>query len=489
MSRFFVKAVSLVFSFVLLGSTFSTFAVSLGDFFSEYIETIAPNVPQSYKYIDLQYKNTNLTASQRTTLQKMVYLDLFPNVAIMFPYNVSITEQMGSLMIERNYPALDVAYDKWLLLTDEVLSIWLSQLPSYFERYGVTSTNLSDYPMLTDVQAQLETYFLYKDRINQKDMEYGAIQGLVKSLDDTYTVFMPPAESQVFYDGLSETEFSGIWAYIELTNEWQLMVVAPIRNSPADRAGILASDIIIQIDDYIIKWDENITELVDRIKWPTWTKVSLTVLRKKETLTIDVVRATIIVPLIESEMLANDVFYLRINSFGNGVGDLVIKELQNFQTLWAKKLIIDVTNNPGGLLDDTVDILQYFVPKWSIVATTRSLWTDQSYVSQWSEFSFSTIPTVILTNAWSASASEILAWVVSEYNNKAIILWRQSFGKWSVQSLLDYADGSSLKITTAKRYVADRTDSIEGVWIPVDIISDKTWEELIDEAMMLLNNM
>lgn len=463
--------------------------MTLGSFFEDYVDAIAPDMPQSYRHIQLNFTNTSLTDNQRETLQKIVYLDLFPNIPISFPYNTPINERIGSLLIERNYPTLSVAYEN-MMLTQDVVDIWLSQLPLYYQRFGVeTSPRSVSYPLLHDIQAELEESFLYRDRLDMQTMEYGAAQWLIESLDDTYTTFMPPAQTTLFYEGINEVEFSGIGAYIELTNAWQLMIVAPIKNSPAQRAGIQAGDIIVQIDDYKISGNENITELVDRIKGPSWTKVSLSVLRDSQTLVIDVIRDTIIVPMVETELLDNNVFYLRINSFGDGVANKVINELQRMQDIGAQKLIIDVTNNPGGLLSETLKILEYFVPEGEVIATSRYINDEEQFIADETSFSLLQTPIVILVNEWSASASEILAWAISRYNTNTILLGKQTFGKGSVQSLIDYSDGSALKMTIAKWYIADSTNSIEWVGIPADIISDNEWQDLIDEALSLISNM
>ncbi|MCK5027860.1 MAG: S41 family peptidase, partial [Candidatus Pacebacteria bacterium] len=278
-----------------------------------------------------------------------------------------------------------------------------------------------------------------------------AINGLVGSLEDPYSIFLPPIESKMFEEDVSGS-FEGVGMEVGLRDNI-LTVISPLKNTPADQAGLMAGDKIIQIDE-TPTYDLALNEAVNIIRGPRGTIVTLSIVREgeDETLTIDIVRDKIEIPVLESELLDNGIYVIELYSFYETAPHLFEKAITEFKQSGSDKLIIDLRNDPGGFLNAAVDIAGNFLPNGKLIARenfgvdikenehrTRGNFLLKDY-----EYDM-----VILINQGSASASEILAGALSEYN-LATLVGEKSFGKGSVQELIKFNDGTSLKLTIAR---------------------------------------
>ncbi len=282
-----------------------------------------------------------------------------------------------------------------------------------------------------------------------QDRVYGSIKGLVDSLGDPYSEFFTPVESEAF-----ETELSGNLEGVGMTvgfKEGALTVIAPLKGSPAEKAGVLAGDIIAKIDG-TDSLSMNVDAAIKLIRGPKGTTVKLTMLRKdaKEPIEIPIVRDVIQIPTVETQK-KDGVFIVKIYEFNATASNLFRGAMKEFFYSGYDKLIIDVRNNPGGYLNSAVDTASWFLPSGKIVVTEdygdrRSPIEHRS--KGYNVFGGKT-KIVVLTNGGSASASEILAGALSDYG-VATLVGEKTFGKGSVQEVVPIGDGTSLKITIAK---------------------------------------
>lgn len=278
---------------------------------------------------------------------------------------------------------------------------------------------------------------------------WGAIQGLAASYDDPYTVFFPPEETELFESDI-QGEFSGIGIEIGI-RDGLLTVVAPLSGTPADKAGLLPKDIIIEIDG---RDSTNISteSAVKAIRGKRGTPVVLTIAREGETepLEISIIRDIIQVPTTES-YIEDGVFIIKFYSFSAKSASLFRDELQKFANSDTDYLIIDLRGNPGGFLQAAISVASWFVPEGEVLVTEtfENKREDRIHVSSGPKNFPGAERLVILTNAGSASAAEILAGSLRDYR-QALLVGDNTFGKGSVQELIEITPETALKVTIAK---------------------------------------
>ncbi len=294
----------------------------------------------------------------------------------------------------------------------------------------------------------VESKHIGETPVDRQKLVWGAIEGMVASLGDPYTVFFPPKDNEDF-KGEIKGEFSGIGAEIGLRKNI-LTIIAPIKNSPAERAGLKAGDKILKIDS-TFTGELTLDEAVHLIRGESGTKVTLTISRNGEDkpLALEVTRGLIKIPVITTEKKGDGIFVIRLFSFSQNSDSEFKSAVQEFVKSGSKKLVLDLRNNPGGYLDSSVIIASWFIPEGEIVA--QEVFRDRKPI-EYRSFGFGIlehVPTVVLVNQGSASASEILAGALQEHK-KAILIGEKTFGKGSVQELEEVTGDTSLKITIAK---------------------------------------
>ena len=280
-------------------------------------------------------------------------------------------------------------------------------------------------------------------------MVYGAIEGMVKSLKDPYTVFFKPVESKQFLDDVSGS-FSGIGAEIGIRKDI-LTVISPLEDSPAQQAGLRAGDRILKIDDEVTA-EMTVNQAVNLIRGPKDTVVKLTVSRPSddEVKEISITRGDIKIPTIKWELKNDKIAYVQLFNFGQTApGEFRNKILEVLRGS-ADRIILDLRNNPGGYLEVSQDIAGWFMEPGSVVVIESfgNGTEDKEYRTSGNGV-LKNIPLVVLINEGSASASEILAGALRDNRNIKLI-GAKSFGKGSVQELSNLREGTSLKVTIAK---------------------------------------
>lgn len=327
-----------------------------------------------------------------------------------------------------------------------------------------------------------------------EDKLWGAIQGLAASYGDEYTVFMPPVAKQIF-DTQVAGDFSGVGMEIGLRGGF-LTVIAPIKDTPAYRAGIKSGDIILRIDD-VSTQGMSVETAVSKIRGPKGTAVTLEVVRvdrdNGKPFSVSVVRDTIELPTVDYALREDGIFAIQVYMFNGQAPRKFAEALLAFEQSGSQKLVIDLRNNPGGYLEAAVDMASSFIDAGAVIVTqaSRSGTDDQVYRSSGFGTGFQNTEIVVLLNGGSASASEIFAGALRDHN-RATLIGTQSFGKGSVQQVYEVTEDTQVKITVA-RWLTPKGISISHEGLTPDIVVEipedtpEGADPILDRAVEYLN--
>ena len=329
--------------------------------------------------------------------------------------------------------------------------------------------------------------------IGNQEKVWGAISGLVDSYNDPYTNFLPPKENADFETTI-QGEFSGVGMEVGMEDDI-LTIVAPLKGTPSEKAGVESGDKIIAIDGFITQ-NMSIDEAVDLIRGERGTEVTLTIFREgtEEPFDVNIIRDVINIPTIDTE-IKDDVFIISLYNFSANASTDFRNALIKFIGSGKNKMILDLRGNPGGFLNAAVDISSFFLPAGKVIVTEDFGDGEQKYFrSKGHDIFNDNLEMIILVNRGSASASEIVAGALKEHG-VAQVLGTNTFGKGSVQELVPITPETSLKVTIARWLTPNGTSISDGGLSP-DILIDKVPEgseiELYDyqlqEALRILNN-
>ncbi|MDP3727300.1 MAG: S41 family peptidase [bacterium] len=304
-----------------------------------------------------------------------------------------------------------------------------------------------DFSLFWEVWSEIEAKYVDRDSIDRKKLVEGAIGGLVKALKDPYTVFLPPQQSKLFREDVRGS-FGGIGAEIGMRKNI-LTIIAPLKGSPAERAGLKAGDKILKINATTTA-DLSLEEAVSFIRGPIGTKVTLAITRDdEETEEVEITRATIVIPIIETARKDDGVFYVRLMSFNEQSTLEFRRAIREFLVAGDSKFILDLRSNPGGYLDAAVDIASWFIPAGEVVAREKTADGSEVLYRSSGHRLLESVPVVVLVDQGSASASEIVAGALRDIRGVKLV-GAKTFGKGSVQEVENLKGGASLKITIAK---------------------------------------
>ena len=334
-----------------------------------------------------------------------------------------------------------------------------------WDRAVLATETYEELKTFTEVLAHIQKH--YVEEVKTKDLVYGAIRGMLATLDP-HSAFMPP---DVYKEVQVETkgEFGGVGIQIGIKDN-RLTVIAPIDGTPADRAGVKAGDFIIKVNEESTK-DMTLVDAVQKMRGPKGTKVTLTIQREgaAEPMVFVLTREIIKIESVRSKMLDGNMGYIRVTQFQDQTARDVSAALRKLREQKMQSLILDLRNNPGGLLTSAVEVSEQFVgPNRLIVYIKTREGRKDDYVSHNKEQQPDDYPIIVLVNEGSASASEIVAGALQDWG-RAVVVGVQTFGKGSVQTILPLGDGSGLRLTTAK-YYTPKGRSIHGVGINPDIV-------------------
>jgi carboxyl-terminal processing protease len=332
-----------------------------------------------------------------------------------------------------------------------------------WERTGHATETYEELRTFSEVLTQVQKN--YVDDTKVKDLVQGAIRGMLSTLDP-HSAYMTPEmykEMQVETKG----EFGGVGIQIGV-KENRLAVIAPIDGTPAQRAGIKAGDYITKVNEESTK-DLSLMDAVQKMRGPKGTKVNLTIQRdgSSDAMQFTLVRDTIKIESVKSKVLDN-IGYVKLTQFQEATGRDLGRALKQFKEQKVQSTILDLRNNPGGLLTAAVEVSEQFLPNGKLVVYTKG---RESKKDEWfakGRDQMDDSPMIILVNEGSASASEIVAGALQDYG-RAVIVGTTSFGKGSVQTILPLGDGSGLRLTTAK-YYTPKGRSIQSTGITPDIV-------------------
>lgn len=323
---------------------------------------------------------------------------------------------------------------------------------------GSGSISLSSTPASSGLPANLnfqsveEVYDVlrlkYDGSLDENTLLNGLKKGLVDAAGDPYTEFLTIEQTQDFDSELNGT-FSGIGAELSKKDD-SIVIVSPISGFPAEREGLKPNDVILEIDGESA-YGLSVSEAVEKIRGPVGTQVELKVLREEGDMAFTITRENIIVPSVESNILDGSIGYIEISRFSDDTSELVRAAAEDFKNQNVKGVIVDVRGNPGGLLDSAVDVSSIWLDEGTVILEEKSGdKTIRTYKAKGDSI-LNGMPTVVLINEGSASASEIVAGALND-NSAATLIGQKSFGKGSVQTIERFSDGSSLKVTIARWY-------------------------------------
>ncbi|HBL39892.1 TPA: S41 family peptidase [Candidatus Uhrbacteria bacterium] len=355
---------------------------------------------------------------------------------------------------------------------------------------GETPAYLSrdvDFKLFWDTWNHIKDSY-YRQPVSDVELFYGALQGLVSGLDDPYSVFFDPEETEIFNEEL-EGSFEGVGMEIGIRND-QLQVIAPLPGTPAEKAGLRSGDKIFAIDGEDTL-EMSVEDAVLRIRGERGTTVTLTISSDglSDLRDVDVVRDTIRVDSVTWE-IKDGIARVRISFFNGDTGARWREAIQEMLTSGAKGLVVDLRNNPGGLLDSAIEVAGEWVDGRPVVIE-RIQGVDQP-MSGSGRARLADLPTVVLVNGGSASASEIVAGALKDYD-LATIVGETTFGKGSVQDYQELSDGSSVKLTIAE-WLTPNGNSIHETGIEPDVAVEFSLEDLengldpqMDAALQIIN--
>lgn len=347
---------------------------------------------------------------------------------------------------------------------------------------GVQETPDDLFDPVYQVYQYVKSYFYQPERIDDQQALYGAMKGIVEQLDDPYSEFFAPSDKQAFDESLNG-EFSGVGIEITL-EDGILMVISPLVDSPAEAAGMKSGDKIVAIDGESTEGN-TLTESALKIRGEIGTTVVLTVLHEDGTREdISIVRETIIVEPVKYEAMEDGaIAYIRLLRFEPDTTAELDRALGTFDLANITGLILDLRSNPGGLMSEAVNVVNRFVDDGVVLITEDRLSGQKKYYARGNQIR--NFPVAILINRGTASASEITAGAIRD-NNMGILIGDQSFGKGVFQQLIDFPDGSALKIT-AGEYLTPNGTAVNGVGLPPDIQIEED-QDPIEVAIQWIND-
>lgn len=309
----------------------------------------------------------------------------------------------------------------------------------------------------------------YIGTIDEEKMLESAIKGYVEGLDDEYSEYITKEEMKEYMEETNE-KYVGIGVYISNNTQTnQIVVLMPMKGSPAEEAGMKSGDIITKIDGVEYK-GEDLSKASNALKQEEGTKVKVEILRDNQTIELEIERKTIKINHVESDVINNSIGYIQISTFDDGCYDEFKQKIDELKTKNIKSLIIDLRNNGGGIVEEAINIADLFTTKNSTLLITTGKNTEEEITKAKKDKEID-MPIVILVNENTASASEILTAAIKENCDKVTIVGKTTFGKGVIQTIFTLTDGSGLKLTTNEYYTPKR-NKINKIGIKPDVEVD-----------------
>jgi len=343
---------------------------------------------------------------------------------------------------------------------------------------GVQETNGDLFDPVYQIYQYIKSYFYQPEQIDDQRALYGAMKGVVETLDDPYSEFLDPRDRQSFDESLSG-EFSGVGIELSIV-ESVLTVITPLVGTPAEAAGVQAGDQILNIDGESTE-GLTLTQAALKIRGEIGTTVTLTVRHDDGSIEdIPIVRDTIVLQAVDSDLLgaSGTIGYIRLYRFEQDTTTELDLALASFDLDSLTGFILDLRNNPGGLVNESISVSNRFVDEGILLITQDRLSEERTYYARGNRIP--NVPMAVLINRGTASASEITAGAIRD-NDMGILIGEKSFGKGVYQQLIEFPDGSALKITAGEYFTPDRR-IVNGIGLPPDIVVDEE-QDPVDVAI------
>lgn len=462
--------------FVFLSWVFAA-ELNFGDFLTIYFEWVSQwteNFWTEWKNIDVKYTNVKKDSELYKSLQKWIYLELFPNMEISLPIDEKLEQQyVANLLWASAWKNFSFKY--WEYITPQ----WTKQMIQ--ETLEVIDVNEM---IKDDVIYQLKHSYLYGNEIDWSKNKCNTISGCMELIDDDYTEYIDSNGATDFIESL-QWSFEWIWAYMQTLSTGVFVISDTVKWWPAEKAWLRSGDIILKVDNHSVTKDMTINELVWYIKWEAGTYVKLQIQRWDSILNFNVQRAVVTLQNISYEKLWWWSCYMKIEQFNDDTFSKFQNWLKFFKENQCETYMFDLRNNPGGDLNAVVNMLNNFVPDGDIVVELRFNNLIQDIIADNSEKQKDSKNTIVFVNKNSASASEIFAWVMHDYLDNCKLIGSQTYWKWSAQSVIEYSDWSILKYTIAKWYTWKSKKNIDWVWFEPDVkMSDEKIDSFLEKLWL-----
>ncbi len=385
-------------------------------------------------------------------------------------------------------------FPRWMKIAGIVLALFLITTLSFAAGFGLCSYRslqmqhpvgetpdeyAEDFRVFWEAWHIVEKEFYHPEHEpDSEDMTYGALRGALDSLGDPYTSFAEPVYAAIFDEDMGGS-FEGIGATVNM-QDGQVIIVRPLPDSPAEKAGLLPGDIIEKVDGTLVE-GMNLLDAIAMIRGPEGTAVRLTIQRRSETesvtesFDVEIIRKKMELPTVEGRMLDERIAYLRLNEFNSPSADRVKEALEELLGNDPEGLIFDLRDNPGGYLQSAVAIASQFLEEGVVLYERGKDGSEHEYLARGKGLA-TEIPLVVLVNGRSASASEIVAGAIQDHN-RGILIGQQTVGKGSVQTSHHLSDGSSLHVTVARWYTPN-DEQIDMSGLTPDIVVELSPEDL-----------
>lgn len=382
-----------------------------------------------------------------------------------------------------------------IFLSGIVLGAFLFYAGFRFDLYNLSSQETfspaaTSSPLLSaDMGLFWDSLTLLKERhfqinkVSDEDLLYGAIKGVVGSLNDPYSAFFNPSDAKKFSQDI-EGSFGGIGAEIGIRNK-ELIIVAPLKGNPAEAAGLKAGDKILKVNETLTN-DLTVEEAVKLIRGEIGTEVTLLILRDTwtEAKEFKITRALVVIPTLDWEMKEGNILHLRLYNFNANAPELFYEAALSSLLKGAEGIVLDLRNNPGGFLEVANNIAGWFLRRGEVIVREKFRSGEDNLFRAAGTSALAEVPTVILINGGSASASEIVAGALRD-NRGIKLIGEKTFGKGTVQEVESLKDGSSLKISVAE-WLTPGGHKIEGVGLEPDYavkLTDSDIEKKFDPQL------
>lgn len=305
----------------------------------------------------------------------------------------------------------------------------------------------ADFGVFWQAWSKIKEQYLRTGNLSEQDMVYGAIKGLSENIGDPYTTFFSPDDAKKFEEDINGA-FGGIGAELE-ERDGQIMVLAPLKGTPAEKAGLKARDLILKAGDTEL-FGKTVQDAVKVIRGEPGTKIKIVVSSEgsEGTREIEITREVITLPAVEWEWKDDNVAYIRVINFSQTAPFAFYSAVREIAAGNPRAIVLDLRNNPGGYLEVAVNLAGWFVDRGEVVVKERYATGDDTIFRSYGNSSLKNLPTVVLVNGGTASASEIMAGAMRDINGTKLV-GERTFGKGTVQTLEELKDGSMLKITVA----------------------------------------